>query len=110
VSGFVEDFSARGDRDGQGRSLRDFDLQTRLFKYPCSFLIYSDAFEALPEPMLDAVYARLLEVLTARPSSDGDGDSFTHLSISDRKAILEILADTKPGFRERLDAVSQPVN
>ena len=107
VSDFAEEFSARGPRDSKGRSLRDFDLQTRLFKYPCSFLIYSDAFDALPEPMADAVYSKLLEVLTAPSSSEDEGNAFTHLGISDRKAIREILAETKPAFRARLIAVSQ---
>jgi hypothetical protein len=41
VSSFAEEFAAAGPRDGQGRSLRDFDLQRRLFKHPCSYLIYS---------------------------------------------------------------------
>ena len=33
-SGFAEAFTAQGPRDGQGRSLRDLDLQRRLFRYP----------------------------------------------------------------------------
>ncbi|MGC4080606.1 MAG: hypothetical protein QM736_00435 [Vicinamibacterales bacterium] len=49
-SGFAEAFAARGPRDRKGRSLRDFDLQTRLFRYPLSYLVYTDAFDALPDP------------------------------------------------------------
>ena len=48
TTSFAKDFTARGPRDHQGRSLRDFDLKTRLFRYPCSYLIYSKAFDALP--------------------------------------------------------------
>jgi hypothetical protein len=59
TSGFAEAFAARGPRDPKGRSLRDFDLRTRLFKYPCSCLIYSESFEALPEPAKTYVYHRL---------------------------------------------------
>lgn len=108
VSGFADEFSTRGPRDSQGRSLREFDLETRMFKYPCSFLIYSEAFDALPPATLDVVYTRLLDVLSdsSEPASD---DAFAHLSRADRIAIREILAETKPGFRERIAAVSQTV-
>lgn len=109
VSEFTSEFATRGPRDSKGRSLRDFDLQTRMFRYPCSFLIYSDAFDALPKPMLDAVYARLVNVLNHSTEVVEETDEFVHLSHADRMAILEILTDTKPGFRERLTAVSQAV-
>jgi hypothetical protein len=93
-STFAEEFAARGPRDPQGRSLRDFDLRTRIFKYPCSYLIYSDAFDALPEPAKGYVYHRLLEVLTGREQSP----DFAKLTGEDRRAILEILLATKPGL------------
>jgi len=95
-SEFVVDFAARGPRDRQGRSLRDFDLRTRLFRYPCSYLINSRSFEALPELMKVQVYHRLREVLTGRDSSP----QFAHLSPDDRRAILEILLDTKSALPE----------
>ena len=47
-SAFAKSFSSAGPRDRQGRSLRELDLQTRLFKYRCSYMIYSPAFDALP--------------------------------------------------------------
>ncbi|MBV9742909.1 MAG: hypothetical protein JO099_04040 [Acidobacteriia bacterium] len=93
-SGFAEEFAARGPRDSKGRSLRDFDLGTRLFKYPCSYLIYSADFDALPSPAKDYVYRRLLEVLTGREQ----GPEFAKLTGEDRRAILEILVATKPGL------------
>src|SRR4051812_6816205 len=58
---FVNHFASCGPRDKQGHSLRDFDLQTRLFKSPCSYLIYADAFDALPAPMKEHLYSRLWE-------------------------------------------------
>jgi hypothetical protein len=94
TSGFAEQFAARGPRDSKGRSLRDFDLKTRLFAYPCSYLIYSESFDALPKPVLDQVAQRLRTVLTA----DDPGPEFAHLSAADRKAIFEILRETKPGL------------
>lgn len=91
TSGFAERFGALGPRDRTGRSLRDFDLQHRLFRYPCSYMIYSEAFDALPQTARNAVYSRLLEVLSGEDTSA----KYTHLSPSDRLAILEILRETK---------------
>jgi hypothetical protein len=109
VSDFAEEFSIGGPRDSKGRTLRDFDLQTRLFRHPCSFLIYSEAFDAMPEPMLDAVYSRLFAVLDRAVESSSEEDVFSHLSVADRTAIREILAETKPEFRVRHAAVSKRI-
>lgn len=94
ASPFAKEFAARGPRDSQGRSLRDFDLRTRIFRYPCSYLIYSDSFDALPDPAKDYVYHRLLEILSGQDSSA----DFARLTATDRQAILEILLDTKPNL------------
>jgi hypothetical protein len=94
TSGFAKHFEAMGPRDGLGRSLRDFDLTQRLFKYPCSYLIYSEAFDALPDPLRQYVYRQLWELLTERSTSE----IYSHLSSADRQAILEILRDTKRGL------------
>ena len=59
----------------KGRSLRDFDLRTRIFQYPCSYLIYTDAFDALPEPAKAYVYHRLLEILSGEDDDDDSGSS-----------------------------------
>jgi hypothetical protein len=91
TSGFAEEFAKRGPRDRHGRSLRDLDLQTRLFKYPCSYVIYSEAFDALPDAVKDYVMRRVYEVLSSKDTSE----DFAHLSAADRKAILEILCETK---------------
>jgi hypothetical protein len=90
-SGFAESFAARGPRDGKGRSLRDFDLERRLFRHPCSYMIYSDAFDALPESARNAVYQRLWQVVSGRDSTR----KYARLSASDRQAIVEILRATK---------------
>src|SRR5262249_7498022 len=58
TSEFANEFSKQGPRDRQGRSLRDFDLETRLFRYPLSYQIYSEAFNGLPELALEFVYRR----------------------------------------------------
>ncbi len=92
VSKFAEEFAAAGPRDRQGRSLRDLDLERRLFKYPCSYLIYSDSFDALPASIKSYLTRRLLEVLKGEDRTP----AFAHLSDVDRRNILEILQDTKP--------------
>ena len=94
TSGFAEEFVQRGPRDGQGRSLRDFDLKRRLFAYPCSYVIYSEAFDTLPVDVKDYVLRRLWEVLSGQDRSK----EFAHLSAADRRAILEILRATKPNL------------
>jgi hypothetical protein len=109
TSDFTKEFSARGLRDGRGRSLRDFDLTTRVFKYPCSYLIYSKTFDGLPDEVRQYVYHRLHEVLTDKPNSDDK--TFAHLSLADRTAIAEILRDTKPALRaawQTSDGAKQP--
>jgi hypothetical protein len=82
VSTFTETFPQRGPHDPQGRSLRDFDLKTRLFRYPLSYMIYSAAFDGLPDQVRDRVYRRLFERFSSDSSETG-------------KAILEIVRTTK---------------
>lgn len=105
TSGFASEFSKCGPKDRRGRSLRDFDLQRRMFRYPCSYLIYSPAFDALPPIVLESVYARLSEVLHGREA----GGEYARLSKEDRTAILEILWDTKPEFAKADAAYSHPM-
>jgi len=80
VSTFSETFPQRGPRDRKGRSLRDFDLETRLFRYPLSYMVYSAAFDALPESVRDRIWRRVFAEMKDRPD------------------VLEILRDTKPGI------------
>ena len=91
TSGFAANFSERGPRDSRGRSLRQLDLSTRLLRHPCSYMIYSAQFEKLPPEAKAAVYERLWAILSGK-----DKDlRYTHLSAADRRAILEILRETK---------------
>jgi hypothetical protein len=82
ASGFVERFSKSGPRDRKGRSLYELDLTRRLMKYPCSYMIYSPAFDALPPIVKAAIYRRMSNVLAGTGRSDS-------------QAIVEILRDTK---------------
>jgi hypothetical protein len=91
TSAFARRFSSQGPRDRQGRSLRDLNLQDRLLEYPCSYLIYSAPFDAMPAAAKAAVYERLWDVL----SGEERGAPYARLRAADRRAILEILRDTK---------------
>jgi hypothetical protein len=88
---FSRTFSSGGPRDARGRSLRDLDLTRRLLKYPCSYLIYSEPFDGLPESAKSAVYQRMWNVLNGQVA----GDRYRPLSVDDRTAIIEILRETK---------------
>jgi len=92
VSTFTKSFATRGPRDAKGRSLRDFDLQKRLFRYPLSYLVYSAAFDGMPEMVRSRVYERLYDVLTGKDKSQ----TFAGISPEDREAVLEIVRGTKP--------------
>jgi len=83
VTGFATSFPARGPRDRHGRSLREFDLRTRVFRYRCSYMIYSPAFDALPAAAKTALYARMRQVLATRADHE----------------VMAILDDTRKGWR-----------
>ncbi|MGE3510703.1 MAG: hypothetical protein AB7N65_17660, partial [Vicinamibacterales bacterium] len=99
-SGFARTFEARGPHDAKGRSLRQLDLQRRLLRYPCSYMIYADAFEQMPAAAKGAVYERLWKVL----SGDVRDDLYARLSKEDRVSITEILRETKPGLPDYFNA------
>lgn len=94
VSTFTNSFPERGPRDRKGRSLRDFDLRTRLFRYPLSYMIYSKAFDSMPDSVRVEIYRRIHDILTGK---DPD-PKYKRLSADDRTAVLEILRDTKSGL------------
>jgi hypothetical protein len=96
TSTFSEEFPQLGPRDRQGRSLRDFDLSRRMFKHPCSYLIYSQPFDSLPAAFKEHLYGRLLAILTGKES----GRKFSRLEPEECRAIIEILADTKADLPE----------
>jgi hypothetical protein len=94
TSEFARDFASRGPRDKKGRSLRDFDLKTHVFRYPCSYLIYTESFDSIPEPAKSYLYHRLFQVL----SGEDQSADFASISPAARRAALEILLSTKPGL------------
>jgi len=102
TSGFESRFVGTGPRDSRGRTLRQLDLGKRLLRYPCSYMIYSRAFDELPSTTKDAVYARLWDVLSGKER----GAKYSKLSSADRSAIVTILLETKrelPAYYRRLE-------
>jgi hypothetical protein len=96
TSRFAEVFTAQGPRDSRGRSLRELSLEKRLLRYPCSYLIYSQPFDGMPANAKAAVYDRLWEILSGQERDT----RYDVLTAADRRAIREILNETKPDIAE----------
>src|SRR5262245_34773080 len=96
TSGFRGQFEAVGPRDRRGRSLRQLDLGKRLMRYPCSYMIYSPAFDELPDAAREAIYARLWAILSGQEKAA----KYARLSAADRADIASILVETKKGLPE----------
>ena len=73
-----------------GFSLKDFDLETRLFKHRCSYMIYSPVFTGLPSAMKQRVYQALREALNTEQAE------FSYLPAAEKRAIRHILKATLP--------------
>jgi hypothetical protein len=101
-SGYREWFPKVGPHDSRGRSLRDLQLDKRLFRYPLSYMIYSESFQALPPYVQDYINGRIVEVLQGR-----DAALSGKLSAADREAISQILAETSPRHAKLLVANRQ---
>ncbi len=61
-------------------------------RYPCSYMIYTDAFDGLPLEAKQSIYKRMWQIL----SGEETDQKYARLSLADRQAIVEILQDTKP--------------
>jgi hypothetical protein len=92
--GFAARLERTTPKDRQGRSFGQLLLTTRLFRYPCSYMVYSEAFDGLPAAVKTAVYSRMIDTLI---SSDTTAQRL-RLSADDRRAILEILRETTADF------------
>lgn len=101
-SGFAEWFTAQGPRDAKGRSLRDFDLDNRLMRYPLSYMVYTPAFDNLPSTVRDAAYRRLWTILSGQDTKP----RYAHLTLAKRQAIADILRATKRDLPEFFGTVT----
>ena len=103
TSGFAERFSAEGPVDTKGRSLRQLDLERRLMRYPCSYMIYTAAFDRLPSEAREAIYQRMWQVLSGQEKDP----KYSRLSLNDREAVVEILRDTKKSLPHYFQPLTQ---
>jgi len=103
TSGFAEEFAIRGPQDSKGRSLRQLDLKRRLMRYPCSYMIYTPAFDGLPSEVKTAIYMRMWKILSGQVS----GEKYKRLSLADRQAVADILIDTKRDLAGLLGPVTR---
>jgi hypothetical protein len=103
---FAEMFQKQGPRDRQGRSLRELDLETRLFKYPFSYLISTSTFDALPAEARQQFCRRLQEILDGRDTSG----HYAHLTAADRTNIRGILQDIKPELLRPVQSIQNPAS
>lgn len=102
-SAFAEKFAGQGPTDARGRSLRQLDLETRLLRFPCSYMVYSPAFDALPASALDAVFRRMWTILSGQEPDP----AYRRLTGADRTAIVEILRETKASLPGYFQAVTR---
>lgn len=102
-SGFAEAFSKKGRRDSKGRSLRDLDLGRRLLRHRCSYMIYAPAFDSLPAPAREIVYARLWDILSGKEHDK----RYAQLPLTERAAVVEILRDTQKGLPEYFQPITR---
>jgi len=79
------------------------DLERRLLRYPCSYMVYSAAFTALPRDVRGAILGRVWDVLSGRDASP----KYARLSEADRRAVVGILRETLPDLPGDFGATAQ---
>jgi hypothetical protein len=91
---FQRVFEARFPRTKDGRSLADFKLYGRVFKYRCSYMIYSEAFKDLPGQV------KLLVLKKMHSALAGKDPAYDWLKASESQKIEAILTETLPAWNE----------
>jgi len=66
-------------------------------------MIYTDAFDALPSAAKNLAYERLWAILSGKETDT----VYARLSLADRRAIVEILRDTKRDLPPYFQAVAR---
>ena len=91
---FIRDFQRTQVTTRSGQSLKEFDLKTRLFKYRCTYMLYTDSWKEAPREIQDRVYLHMAQGL----KESGTPRDFSHLPVTERLAIRSILKETLPGL------------
>jgi hypothetical protein len=90
----LRDFSKNRRQNKMGFSLKDLDLPTRVFRFRCSYMIYSDSFTGLPQELKTRVFHQLKQALSIETNST----DFAYLPNSEKRTILSILRETLLGL------------
>lgn len=88
---FQKAFAKNAVRDSKNKSLRTLRLFQRLFKYRCSYMIHSLAFQSLPPMVRTRVLHHLREALA--------DETQNHLGSREKAVIYRHLSETVPGFK-----------
>jgi hypothetical protein len=97
TSNFRSVFQSQPPKTKTGSSLRELDLQERLFRYPLSFLIYTPEFQSLPEEIMQPIRARLISELS---DFDNGGKTDGLVPAALRPEIRKIVGETLPTWLE----------
>lgn len=89
VGGFAKAFVSKSQTES-GPSLKELDLHQHLFKYRCSYLIQSTAFDRLQPALRRRVLQRLWRVLT----DSSPEPRYAYLEPGERQTICAILSST----------------
>lgn len=92
MGAFQEVFEKNAPHTKDGRSLKDLQLLTRLFKYRCSYMIYGLTFQNLMPQLKTTVFERLTTALQGQAKDH----RYDYLGDKERRHILAILAETLP--------------
>lgn len=99
---FVKAFQAGAPRSAAGDTLKDLQLDGRLFRNRCSYLIYSEAFSALPAKLKSEIYALLFEALR----SPDPAHRYAYLEPAEKQRILAILQETHTEARQHFEVLA----
>ena len=93
---YIRDFQRNRLPSSKGFALKDLDLQTRLLKHRCSYMVHSLAFKGMPDPLKERVLRRIGKALhTTRPDP-----AFAYMPPEEKDTIRRILWDTLPEVRK----------
>lgn len=90
---FIREFQ-RNKKAVNGAALKDFDLGSHIFKYRCSYMLYTDSWQKLPAQLKERVYFKMAEGLREQ----NPNPAYAHLPAGEKRAIRAILKETLPGL------------
>lgn len=94
---FQKRFVQGAPRSGAGHALKDLLLDGRLFAHRCSYVIYSEAFRALPATLKTRILDRLEAALLSRDPKD----RYAYLPVDEKQRIYTVLKETLPEVKAR---------